>query len=241
MTGPTGSGKSTTLYAALGELDVKNTNVLTLEDPIEYQLDGISQTQINEKKGLTFASGLRNVLRQDPDVIMVGEIRDEETAKMAIQSALTGHLVFSTLHTNDAASAVTRLLELGIEPFLVSSSVIGVLAQRLVRKICEHCKSAISDAAGARSATTNQSGPTFVGTGCKNCRQTGYRGRLGLFELMTISEPIRRLIHQRANASEIRDVAQEAGMKLLRSDGVEKVTRGITTESEVLRVSQSSD
>ncbi len=240
VTGPTGSGKSTTLYAALGELDVKNTNVLTLEDPIEYQLDGISQTQINEKKGLTFASGLRNVLRQDPDVIMVGEIRDEETAKMAIQSALTGHLVFSTLHTNDAASAVTRLLELGIEPFLVSSSVIGVLAQRLVRKICDQCKSVV-EATQPDSGDSTRSGLSFVGIGCANCRQTGYRGRLGLFELMTINESIRTLIHQRANAAEIRETAQSAGMKLLRSDGIEKVQRGITTESEVIRVSQSGD
>ena len=184
VTGPTGGGKSTTLYAALQEINSKDRNVVTLEDPIEYQLSGISQTQVSEKKGLTFAKGLRNVLRQDPDIIMVGEIRDQETAEMAIQSALTGHLVFSTLHTNDAASSVTRLLDLGIEPYLVASSVIGVLAQRLVRRVCAECAEHIP----IDEQQPERLGPVWfsdftevtVGTGCESCRQTGYRGRLGV-------------------------------------------------------------
>lgn len=229
VTGPTGSGKSTTLYAALQELNTQVSNVVTLEDPIEYQLDGISQTQINEKKGMTFASGLRNILRQDPDIIMIGEIRDYETAEMAIQSALTGHLVFSTLHTNDAASAVTRLLDLGIEPFLVASSVIGVLSQRLVRRICQKCKPTDVERVGEK------------GEGCEDCRKTGFRGRVGVFELMTIEEEIRRQIQQRANAAEISDLARQGGMKTLREDGKRKVDAGFTTREEVLRISMQLD
>jgi general secretion pathway protein E len=241
VTGPTGGGKSTTLYAALQEINSKDLNVLTLEDPIEYQLDGISQTQINQKKGLTFASGLRNVLRQDPDIIMVGEIRDHETAVMAIQSALTGHLVFSTLHTNDAASAVTRLLDLGIEPYLVASSVIAVVAQRLVRKICPKCKS-------ERRYTPDEmrvlgidpdvvgKGAFFAGAGCDACRQTGYQGRIGIFELLEIGDHVRDLIQQRANASRIRAAAVDRGMKVLHADGLEKAGRGTTTLEEVVRV-----
>jgi len=217
VTGPTGSGKSTTLYAALQRLDSKTKNVLTLEDPIEYELEGISQTQINMKKGMTFARGLRNILRQDPDVIMVGEIRDHETAEMAIQAALTGHLVFSTLHTNDAASAVTRLLDLGIEPFLISSSVLGVLAQRLVRQTCQDC----------------------LGEGCLHCQKLGYRGRIGLFELLVVSEEIREKIQGQANASEIKQVAKMQGMIDLRADGMDKIQRKLTTKEEVLRVSES--
>ena len=246
VTGPTGGGKSTTLYAALQEIDAKDLNVLTLEDPIEYKLDGISQTQINTKKGLTFAQGLRNVLRQDPDIIMVGEIRDEETAIMGIQAALTGHLVFSTLHTNDAPSAVTRLLDLGIEPFLVSSSVIGVVAQRLVRKICSECRepcemseaevlsSGISEAhLGDRSF--------YRGAGCDNCRGTGYRGRIGIFELLEVRDSIRELIQNRANAAHIRRAANELGMKMLRDDGLDKARAGLTTIDEVVRVTMQED
>jgi general secretion pathway protein E len=244
VTGPTGGGKSTTLYAALQELNAKEFNIVTLEDPIEYQLDGISQTQINEKKGMTFANGLRSVLRQDPDVIMVGEIRDEDTAKMAIQSALTGHLVFSTLHTNDAASAVTRLLDLGIEPYLVASSVVGVLAQRLVRENCTNCKAVdISQLVSLRSiAKRGQELPDHLarGAGCDRCRETGYFGRIGLFELMMVDDEIRRLIQARANASEIRSSGVARGMGLLRADGIEKVIAGRTTVEEVLRVSQAS-
>jgi general secretion pathway protein E len=223
VTGPTGSGKTTTLYAALQEINGKQLNILTLEDPIEYRLEGVSQTQVSDKKGMTFASGLRSVLRQDPDVIMVGEIRDRETATMAIQSALTGHLVFSTLHTNDAASAVARLLDLGIEPYLLASSVIGVLAQRLVRRICPACGE--RDATGARP-----------GKGCEVCRHSGYRGRLGLFELLNVDEGVRQAVQARGAASQVKAAAIAAGMSTLRDDGIAKAGRGHTTVEEVLRV-----
>jgi general secretion pathway protein E len=219
VTGPTGSGKSTTLYAALQQLNGKEKNILTLEDPIEFRLEGISQTQVSEKKGMTFASGLRSVLRQDPDVIMVGEIRDKETAVMAIQSALTGHLVFSTLHTNDAASAVTRLLDLGIEPYLLSSSLVGVLAQRLVRKVCRQCG----------------------GKGCENCRKTGYVGRVGLFELLTVNHGVRLKIQERSTAADIKQVAVASGMRTLRDDGMAKASGGITTIEEVQRVTMRAE
>lgn len=241
VTGPTGSGKSTTLYAALQEINSRDRNVVTLEDPIEYQIDGISQTQINTKKGLTFAAGLRSVLRQDPDIIMVGEIRDEETAVMAIQSALTGHLVFSTLHTNDAASAVTRLLDLGIEPYLISSSLLAVLAQRLVRKVCSECSEQRpaneQELAFLKQGDARCSIETLLhGRGCPNCRATGYRGRVGLFELLAINDVVRSKVQERANASDIRDVALSRGMKLLRDDGISKILRGFTTVDEVSRV-----
>jgi general secretion pathway protein E len=241
VTGPTGSGKSTTLYAALQEINSRDRNVVTLEDPIEYQIDGISQTQINTKKGLTFAAGLRSVLRQDPDIIMVGEIRDEETAVMAIQSALTGHLVFSTLHTNDAASAVTRLLDLGIEPYLISSSLLAVLAQRLVRKVCRDCSEDRLATEHEKSFLNENSKDEAErrlvnGRGCANCRATGYRGRIGLFELLTIDDQVRAKVQARSNASEIRDTALEHGMKLLRDDGISKIVRGLTTVDEVSRV-----
>jgi general secretion pathway protein E len=245
LTGPTGSGKTTTLYAALQEINTRDRNVLTLEDPIEYDIEGVSQTQINVKKGLTFASGLRNVLRQDPDIIMVGEIRDQETAVMAIQAALTGHLVFSTLHTNDAASAVTRLLDLGIEPYLVSSSLLAVLAQRLVRKVCSKC--------GVEQALTGEERTQLgmngnsrhaqyrIGPGCTACRNTGYRGRVAICELLRVDEPIRRRIQSRASATDIRDAAMTAGMTLLRDDGIAKVLGGTTTPSEVARVTVRSE
>ncbi|MHB8974221.1 MAG: GspE/PulE family protein [Pirellulaceae bacterium] len=232
VTGPTGSGKSTTLYAALQEINSKVLNVITLEDPIEYQLAGISQTQINQKKGLTFAKGLRHVLRQDPDIIMVGEIRDRETAEMAIQSALTGHLVFSTLHTNDAASAVTRLLDLGIEPYLTASSVIAVLAQRLVRQLCRHCKRLGS---GTSHDDASLHG-CYEAVGCAACRRTGFQGRVGIFELLVISDAIRDLVQNRANAQNIRAQAIKERMTLLYDDGLRKVREGVTTIDEVLRV-----
>lgn len=244
VTGPTGSGKSTTLYAALQEIDTTNQNVLTLEDPIEYQLEGVSQTQINEKKGMTFASGLRNVLRQDPDIIMVGEIRDQETAAMAIQASLTGHLVFSTLHTNDAASAVTRLLDLGIEPYLVASSLLAALAQRLVRRICPACRMAASDEereAFRRIANAEASDHISMGRGCADCRGTGFRGRIGLFELLILDDPCRHILQQRGNASQIREAALKAGMTLLHEDGIQKILQGQTTVGELLRVSRSLD
>lgn len=239
VTGPTGSGKSTTLYSALRELNTRDRNVVTLEDPIEYQLDGISQTQINTKKGMTFASGLRSVLRQDPDVIMIGEIRDQETAVMAIQSALTGHLVFSTLHTNDAASAVTRLLDLGIEPYLVSSSILGVLAQRLVRRNCAECSTAYQPT----HEELRQIGRDFLplgriqkGVGCQRCRSTGYRGRFAIAELITANEEVRDQIEARANASHIVRTVMKQGMQLMRDDGLQKVLLGMTTLDEVARV-----
>jgi len=239
VTGPTGSGKSTTLYSALRELNTRDRNVVTLEDPIEYQLDGISQTQINTKKGMTFASGLRSVLRQDPDVIMIGEIRDQETAVMAIQSALTGHLVFSTLHTNDAASAVTRLLDLGIEPYLVSSSILGVLAQRLVRRNCVECSAPYEPSDEELRQIGRESLPSGnvrKGTGCRHCRSTGYRGRFAIAELITANEEVRDQIEARANASHIVRTVMKQGMQLMRDDGLQKVALGLTTLDEVARV-----
>jgi general secretion pathway protein E len=214
--------------------------VLTLEDPIEYQLDGISQTQVSDRKGMTFAGGLRSVLRQDPDVIMVGEIRDRETATMAIQSALTGHLVFSTLHTNDAASAVTRLMDLGIEPYLVASSVRAVLAQRLVRRVCGGCATPHVPTAdelqwlGLTDPST--AAGMRVGAGCADCRRTGYRGRLGAFELLVVDEPIRGLVTSQAPAGRIKQAAMTAGLRTLREDGVDKILAGLTTIAEVERV-----
>ncbi|QDU34579.1 Type II secretion system protein E [Poriferisphaera corsica] len=242
VTGPTGSGKSTTLYASLSEINSKRSNILTLEDPIEYQLDGISQIQVSEKKGMTFASGLRSVLRQDPDIVMVGEIRDHETAVLAIQAALTGHLVFSTLHTNDAASAITRLLDLGIEPYLVASSLVGVMAQRLVRRVCTECGQ-FDDTAVAPLHRLNLDeklvdvGRMRVGSGCETCRETGYRGRVGLYELLTVNEPIRELVQTRSTAAQIKQAAiQSLGMRPLRESGIEKVLSGVTTVDEILRV-----
>jgi general secretion pathway protein E len=250
LTGPTCSGKTTTLYAALQELNQRERNIVTLEDPVEYEIDGISQTQINVRKGMTFASGIRSVLRQDPDVIMVGEIRDQETAALAIQSSLTGHLVFSTLHTNDAASAVTRLLHLGVEPYLVSSSLLAVLAQRLVRRVCDHCgvelssdelkdqltkghltKGHLQVADEQRQLMTSRQGP-----GCEHCRQTGYRGRVAITELLTVDNEIRSAVQGQQTASEIQATARNRGMRLLREDGIDKVGRGITTVDEVARV-----
>ena len=228
-------------------LNSHDMNVLTLEDPIEYQLDGISQTQINEKKGMTFASGMRSVLRQDPDIIMVGEIRDGETAVMAIQASLTGHLVFSTLHTNDAASAVTRLLDLGIEPYLVSSSLVASLAQRLVRRLCEQCKrpdnsrrASLPDPPEsllqAQRIKAGDLPGVYQPVGCEACRGTGYRGRVGLFELLVVDDTCRELVQQRGNASQIREAGLDGGMHLLATDGVLKIHQGVTTLEEVVRV-----
>jgi len=244
VTGPTGSGKSTTLYASLQQIRTSECNILTLEDPIEYELEGVSQTQINEKKGLTFAKGLRNVLRQDPDIIMVGEIRDRDTAVMAIQSSLTGHLVFSTLHTNDSASAVTRMLDLGIEPYLVASSLVGVLAQRLVRRVCAHCRRESPPDEAQQGWLDAQKGfvpeRTYIGEGCDVCRGTGFKGRVGIFELLVVDDRCRSLIQKRANASELRDAAVSSGMTLLAEDGLRKVSEGQTALAEVMRVAQRS-
>jgi general secretion pathway protein E len=216
VTGPTGSGKTTSLYAALQRLDAGRSNIMTVEDPIEYELPGVGQTQVNAKIDLSFAKALRAILRQDPDVIMIGEIRDFETAQIAIQASLTGHLVLATLHTNDAASAVTRLTDMGVEPFLLSSSLLGVLAQRLVRKRCTDCG----------------------GAGCEHCGHTGYAGRTGIFELLVASDEIRSQIHQRAPESELRATALSQGMVLMREDGQRLVDAGITSAEELLRVTR---
>jgi general secretion pathway protein E len=244
VTGPTGSGKSTTLYACLNRINSAEKNIMTIEDPIEYQLEGISQMQVASKKGMNFANSLRHVLRQDPDVIMVGEVRDIETARMAIQSSLTGHLVFSTLHTNDSAGAVSRLLDLGVEPYLASSSLIAIMAQRLVRKVCPDCKEQYEPAAHelreiGLADSAQESGKFFVGAGCDRCFQTGYRGRTGVYELMLISEEIQELVYKRETAGTIKKVALESGMQTLRMDGARKVLAGITTIAEVLRVTQA--
>ncbi|MHC4071319.1 MAG: type II secretion system ATPase GspE [Planctomycetota bacterium] len=244
VTGPTGSGKSTTLYACLNRINSAEKNVITVEDPIEYQLEGISQIQVASRKGMTFATSLRHVLRQDPDVIMVGEVRDIETARMAIQSSLTGHLVFSTLHTNDSAGAVSRLLDLGVEPYLVSSSLIAIIAQRLVRKVCQDCKEPAAPSLHelrelGLGDVADTGGEFFVGAGCDKCFQTGYRGRTGIYELMLINEEIQNLIYKRETAGTIKRVALNAGLQTLRMDGASKVLAGITTVSEVLRVTQS--
>ena len=242
VTGPTGSGKSTTLYSCLTRINSAEKNIMTIEDPIEYQLGGISQMQVANKKGMTFATSLRHVLRQDPDVIMVGEVRDVETARMAIQSSLTGHLVFSTLHTNDAAGAITRLLDFGVEPYLASSSLIGVMAQRLVRRICPDCRQRYQPSGHELrelGLLDTMKGEFFVGSGCDKCFRTGYRGRTGIYELMLINEEIKELIYKRGNAGQIKKAAIESGLKTLRMDGARKVLEGMTTISEVLRVSQA--
>jgi type IV pilus assembly protein PilB len=239
VTGPTGSGKSTTLYGALNEINEPERNIITIEDPVEYQLTGVNQLQVNLKAGLTFASGLRAMLRADPDVIMVGEIRDGETAKIAIESALTGHLVLSTLHTNDAPSAITRLTEMGIEPFLTASALTSVVAQRLVRQLCTHCKRATTlsvsslDRAGFSVAFDLEA---YEPVGCPRCGGSGYKGRTGLYEVMTISDELRDLTVERAPAEEMRKIAVAQGMRPLRVDGFEKVKNGITSITEVARV-----
>lgn len=246
VTGPTGSGKTTTLYSALQEINSQEMNILTLEDPIEYRLAGISQTQVSDKKGMTFVSGLRHVLRQDPDIIMVGEIRDSETAHMAIQSALTGHLVFSTLHTNDAAGAVARMLDLGVEPCLLASSLLASLAQRLVRRICPECKMLYSPTSTdfrrwGLPEGESVSHELFKGRGCSSCIETGYRERIGIFELLVINEPVRELILQRAKASSVKSLAASNGMVTLRGDGIVRVAEGVTTMDEVARVTNRDD
>ena len=241
VTGPTGSGKTTTLYAALSSINSPDKNILTIEDPIEYQLDGIGQMQVNPKINLTFASGLRSMVRQDPDVILVGEIRDRETADIAIHAALTGHLVFSTLHTNDSASAVTRLTDMGIEPFLVSTAVQAIIAQRLVRLLCTHCKEAYEpeEAQWAELRSSREvAGPIFRADGCEKCLETGYRGRTGIYEFLLLSEAIKGLVLKTSDANQINKVARAEGMANLREDGINKVTEGRTTISEVLRVTQ---
>ncbi len=224
VTGPTGSGKTTTLYAALSRLNKPNTNILTVEDPIEYELAGIGQTQVNSRIDMTFAKALRAILRQDPDIIMIGEIRDLETAQIAVQASLTGHLVLATLHTNDSAAAVTRLLDMGIEPFLLSSSLLGVVAHRLVRKLCPVCK--------------RHDGKLWHAVGCDKCGHTGYQGRVGVYELLETTEDIRAQIHERASEADIRATAQGRGMRTMREDGERWLAEGVTTLEELLRVTK---
>lgn len=245
VTGPTGSGKSTTLYSALNEIKDDATKIITVEDPVEYQQEGISQIQVHSKIGLTFATSLRSILRHDPDVILIGEMRDLETAESAIQASLTGHLVFSTLHTNDAPSAFTRLIDMGIEPFLVSSTVEGVMAQRLVRTICPECKIEFephhpdlpADFPGVSEGKATKK--LWKGAGCRKCHQTGFRGRTGIYELMVSGDDIKELVVQRTNANQIRNAALKNGMLTLRQDGWRKVLKGITTVDEVARVTAS--
>ena len=234
VTGPTGSGKSTTLYSALKRINLVDKKIITIEDPVEYQMDGINQIHVNPQIGLTFASGLRHIVRQDPDVIMVGEIRDRETADVAIRSALTGHFVFSTLHTNDAPSAITRLTDMGVENYLITSSLVSVLAQRLVRKICGNCKAP----AGERMTPSGETMMTYRGIGCDACFGSGYTGRVGIFELMELNDEIRHLIMRNEDAVEITNAAKRNGMRNLREDGWMKVGDGVTTADEVMRVTQ---
>ena len=241
VTGPTGSGKTTTLYAALNLINSMEKNIITIEDPVEYRLSGVNQVPINPKAEVTFASALRAFLRQDPDVIMVGEIRDRETAEIAIQAALTGHLVFSTLHTNDAPSSLTRLIDMGVESFLIASSVAGVLAQRLVRVICPKCKESYRPPASLASELEGQlTGELrfFRGNGCASCKQSGYTGRIGIFELLPMTDAIKALVGSKAPAHAIRAAARQAGMRTLREDGLAKALAGVTTLEEVLRVTQ---
>ncbi len=243
VSGPTGSGKTTTLYSALQSLNTPEKNIITIEDPVEYRLKRIRQAQVNAKAGLTFAAGLRAVLRQDPDIIMVGEIRDSETARIAVESALTGHLVLSTIHTNDAAGGLTRLTEMGVEPFLTASATVGIVAQRLVRKLCHECKKpyrpnpallkSLNLSADVKETTL------YRGVGCFNCRNTGYKGRVGIYEIMVVDDEIREMILQNASASQIKKVALRNGMRSLRQDGVSRVLKGVTSLEEVLRVTNS--
>jgi general secretion pathway protein E len=261
VTGPTGSGKTTTLYACLSEINAPDINILTVEDPVEYQLEGISQTQVNSKIDLTFASGLRSFLRHDPDVIMVGEIRDRETAEVAITASLTGHLVFSTVHTNDAAGGITRLIDMGIEPFLVASSLVGLLAQRLVRRPCYECARPVRPSEeilrelaldpqtfytggyvfpAVKGAHPPPPGTVYEPVGCSACGELGYRGRTGIYELLMVSDQVRRLCLDKSDAGSIRNAAIEHGMVTLRFDGARKVVQGMTTPEEVILMTAES-
>jgi len=234
VTGPTGSGKSTTLYSALKRINLPDKKIITIEDPVEYQMDGINQIHVNPQIGLTFAAGLRHIVRQDPDVIMVGEIRDRETADIAIRAALTGHLVFSTLHTNDAPSAITRLTDMGVESYLLTSSLVAVLAQRLVRVVCKDCKRPVGETVAPDGTRVR----SFRGAGCLVCNGTGYISRVGIFEMMQLNDELRRLIMENADASVLTETARRGGMRNLREDGWQKVRDGVTTVEEVMRVTQ---
>ncbi len=239
ITGPTGSGKSSTLYATLNELNSEDVNIITVEDPVEYQMEGVNQIQVNENIGLTFANGLRSILRQDPDIVMIGEIRDTETAEVATRASLTGHLVLSTLHTNSSIEALSRLVDMGIEPFLISSSVLGVVAQRLVRRVCRDCGQTVPATEREQQIFSNR-GLTIEtvrrGRGCPSCNMTGYRGRMAIHEVLPIDETIRHLILKTASTTEIRDYVRKKGMEFLIDDGLKKVKEGVTTTEEILRV-----
>jgi general secretion pathway protein E/type IV pilus assembly protein PilB len=240
VTGPTGSGKTTTLYAALQKINNVEDKIITVEDPVEYQLPGIKQIQVNAKIGLTFGGGLRAILRHDPDIIMIGEIRDLETAEIAVQSALTGHLVFSTLHTNDAPTAVTRLVDMGLEPFLVASTVEGLMAQRLVRRICKSCKVEIKSSDSEVSSLLPPDIKTvWKGKGCEDCRGTGYKGRQGVFELLVVDDEMREMILRREAGNRLKKYAIDHGMRTLRDDGWDRVRTGLTSAEEVLRITKS--
>lgn len=244
ITGPTGSGKSSTLYSSINELNSPDVNIVTVEDPVEYQLEGINQVQVNSAINLTFAAGLRSILRQDPNIIMVGEIRDTETAEISIRSALTGHLVFSTLHTNGAIEAVPRLFDMGIEPYLVVSSVKGVMAQRLVKTICKDCaetRKASSIEKEVFQRRNMEIEEVTVGQGCDACRHTGYRGRMAIHELIVITDDIRNMMMNHARTSEIKDHLREKGVRFLIDDGLEKVKQGRTTIEEILKVANLND
>lgn len=244
VTGPTGSGKSTTLYSALQVMDAERLNISTVEDPVEYELDSINQVHVHDNIGMTFGAALRSLLRQDPDIIMVGEIRDEETARVAVQASLTGHLVLSTLHTNDAPSSITRLINIGIEPYLISAAMNAVIAQRLVRRICPDCKRAMEqppprEAAFLEKHCGGRKGQLFHGIGCESCRQTGYKGRVGLYELLELDDDMRDVITRNPSLSELRSLAAEKGMRSLREDGLDKAYAGDTTVEEIIRVTES--
>ncbi len=243
VTGPTGSGKTTTLYGALDKINSPDKKIITVEDPVEYQLKGVNQIQVKPQIGLNFANTLRHIVRQDPDIIMIGEVRDLETAEIAIQSALTGHLVFSTLHTNDAPSAITRLLDMGVENFLLSSTIRGILAQRLIRVLCPNCREldpSTADTEEMKLFGIESNTPLYHGKGCEQCAQTGYFGRSGIFELLVVDDDIRKLILKNADSNEIRELARTHGMKTLLESGAEKIKAGATTLSEVLRVTQEA-
>ena len=239
VSGPTGSGKTTSLYAALNELDSKTQNIMTIENPVEYHFPGINQIQVNEQAGITFGSGLRSIVRMDPNIILVGEIRDQETAHTAIQAALTGHLVLTTVHANDSAAAITRIVDLGVEPFLVTAALIGSLAQRLIRKVCPYCKVIAGVPPDEAAAYQSEMGETrtdfYVGRGCNFCSRTGYQGRLGVYELMMINDKIRDMVTKRVPANEIRAESIRSGMMTMRRDGMLKAKDGVTTPREVMR------
>lgn len=242
VTGPTGSGKTTTLYASLRQMDAQRMNISTVEDPIEYNLSAVNQTQVHERIGMSFSAALRSLLRQDPDVIMVGEVRDAETARIAIQAALTGHLVLSTLHTNDAPSSITRLINIGVEPYLIASAVNAVLAQRLVRRICPHCKEEHKTSPETRVYLAKQgfeADSSWRGKGCDRCRRTGYAGRQGVYEMLVMDDELRDLVTQNPDVTAFRRMCRERGLVTLRQDGFRKVTAGLTTVEEVLRVTES--